>query len=171
MRDKIKFGGEAVLGIRVMYGLVALLVFALPAFAQVDERDIVGKVEAKIVYASEVLSEEGKPIGVDLENLLRSSPPLNFAHYRLLGSDSQPLFRSYENWLSPLGASKNLLIQFDSLGNDRESVRLNLRLWQANEVIVKSEVRLRKDKPLLIRGPRWRDGQLIVMIELLEIGD
>ncbi len=92
---------------------------------------------------------------------------LRFAHYRLLGRDVKPLYRSYENWAQPLAPSDEVLLRFEAQSAlSKEVMLLDLELWLSRKKIFKTDAPLSPDKPLLIRGPEWRGGRFILSIEL-----
>ena len=94
---------------------------------------------------------------------------MNFKHYRRLGFDVQPVLRSYENWLTPLKPSEEILLSFESRGSSAKGgLRLDLEFWQHRRKVMKSDPVLHLGKPLFILGPKWRGGTMIIAIELVE---
>lgn len=97
----------------------------------------------------------------------RREQRLRFRHYRLLGQDTQPLLRSYENWAEPLKPSDEVMVRFEAQGRPtKQTALLDLELWLARKKIVKTDARLEGDKPLLMLGPEWRCGRLIIAVAL-----
>ncbi len=112
-----------------------------------------------------------KAVEVDKAMLkrFRNVEKLRFKHYRKLGSDKQPVFRSYENWLTPLKPSEEILLSFESRGRSNDGgLRLDLEFWQHRRKVMKSDPVLHVGHPLLILGPKWRGGHLIIAVELIE---
>ena len=102
----------------------------------------------------------------------RSIEKMNFKHYRTLGKDTQTVFRSYENWVSPLKPSEEILLSFESRGRTKDGgLRLDLEFWQQHRKVMKSDPVLYLGKPLFILGPKWRGGTLIIAVELVELVD
>lgn len=100
---------------------------------------------------------------------LQGIKKMRFKHYRKLGVDTQSVFRSYENWLSPLKPSEEILLSFESRGRSSDGgLRLDLEFWQQHRKVMKSDPVLHKGRPLLILGPKWRGGTLIIAVELME---
>ena len=100
---------------------------------------------------------------------LQGIEKMRFKHYRKLGVDTQSVFRSYENWLSPLKPSEEILLSFESRGRSSNGgLRLDLEFWQQHRKVMKSDPVLHKGRPLLILGPKWRGGTLIIAVELME---
>lgn len=136
-------------------------------------KEVVGKIKASLYLGSN--SEPGDwakdyaTAGKEITTRLRGIKQLNFEHYRKLGVDVQPVFRSYENWLAPLKPSEEILLSFESRGRSgANGLRLDLEFWQHRRKIMQINPVLHADKPLLILGPRWRGCSLIIAIELVD---
>ena len=99
---------------------------------------------------------------------LQSIPKMRFKNYRRLGEDVQSVFRSYENWLSPLKPSEEILLSFESRGSSKDGgLKLDLEFWQQHRKVMKSDPVLHIGQPLIILGPKWRGGTLIIAVELI----
>ena len=72
-------------------------------------KSVLGEVTVTVYYATDgdpaAAGPKATVVGKALEKRLRNEEKLRFKHYRLLGDDTQPLFRSYENWAQPLKPS------------------------------------------------------------------
>ena len=87
-----------------------------------------------------------------------------FKHFEILGQHRQDIFREYESWVVP---SRDLFMKIDSKGPaDNGGVNLHLQVWREQQVLVKSDAVLRKDSPLFIGGPPWKEGRLIFVLFL-----
>ncbi len=87
-----------------------------------------------------------------------------FKHFEILGQHRQDIFREYESWVVP---SRDLFMKIDSKGPaDKDGVNLHLQVWHKHQVLVKSDAILRKDSPLFIGGPPWKQGRLIFVLFL-----
>lgn len=107
-----------------------------------------------------------------VEKRLRGEKRLRFKHYRLLGTEVQPLFRSYENWAQPLRPSDEVLVRFAARSKPTQAMtKLDLELWLSRKKILKTDVRLEGNNPLLILGPQWRGGRLIISVALAPLGE
>ncbi|MGB0775846.1 MAG: hypothetical protein ACPGUY_08365, partial [Akkermansiaceae bacterium] len=116
------------------------------------------------------LGKNAKAVDAAIAKQMKSIKKMNFTHYRQLGADKQPIFRSYENWLTPLKPSEEILLSFESNGRyHNNGMKLDLELWLRGRKVMKSDPVLRKGKPLYILGPKWRGGQIIIAVNLLEI--
>ena len=87
-----------------------------------------------------------------------------FKYFEILGQHRQDIFREYESWVVP---SRDLFMKIDSKGPaSRDGVNLHLQLWREHQVLVKSDAVLRKESPLFIGGPPWKEGRLIFVLFL-----
>lgn len=85
-------------------------------------------------------------------------------YFQLLGEHTQAIFSEYESWVVP---SKDIFLKIDSKGPTKggKGINLHLQLWREKNVLLKTDVVLRQN-PIFIRGPKWGDGYLIMVIEL-----
>ena len=137
-------------------------------------KQTVGKLNATLYIGTDGdvkdLGDKVQILKADVESSFRAIEKMKFASYRKLGSDTQPVLRSYENWLAPLKPAEEILISYESKGLVADDgLRLDLELWQQKRKIMKSDQVLKLGKPLLILGPKWRGGTLIISIELVNI--
>lgn len=155
------------------FSLAALGLFmAGHAFAVEDAgRANVGELEVTVYFATNgdpaAAGERAQEIGRQLRTRLSSEQRLKFAHYRVLGADTQPIFRSYENWAQPLKPSDEILVRFEARTQpSKESVTLDLELWLSRKKILKTDASLQPGRPLYVLGPEWRGGRLIIAVAL-----
>ena len=156
----------------ILLGVAAGWLLPWLANAQEDPgKAVVGKVNVTVYYATDgdAAAAGPKAAALDkvLEKRLRNEERLRFKHYRLLGQDTQSLFRSYENWAQPLKPSDEVLVRFEARSlPTKASTRLDLELWLSRKKILKTDVLLEGDRPLLVLGPEWRGGRLIIAVSL-----
>jgi hypothetical protein len=127
-----------------------------------------GKVWGALVYAS---SGEGAapdpntpPELADLS--ARLGKVFNYSRFEVIGQHTQDVFRQYESWVVP---SKDLFLKVDSKGpvqGEPDAMNLGVQFWQAENVLVKTDVVLRRGSPLFVGGPKWREGQLLFVLLL-----
>lgn len=122
-----------------------------------------GKIWGALFFATDTAVEEATegPAKAITERLRKAFAE---AHFQLLGEHAQAIFSEYESWVVP---SKDLFLKIDSKGpvEEGEGMNLHLQLWREKNVLLKTDVVLRKS-PIFIRGPKWGDGYLIMVIEL-----
>lgn len=114
--------------------------------------------------AAQLTGTQGKA-PADIPNLNeRLAKAFPFKHFEIIGQHRQDIFREYESWVVP---SRDLFMKIDSKGPaDNGGVNLHLQVWREQQVLVKSDAVLRKDSPLFIGGPPWKNGRLIFVLSL-----
>lgn len=89
-----------------------------------------------------------------------------FSHFTLLGERSESLFKETYSWVAP---SKEVCVKFDSKGlTDDGGIKLDLQLWSQEKAIIKTDAILKADSPVFIEGPKWNEGRLLFVIQLLQ---
>jgi hypothetical protein len=117
-----------------------------------------------------VAGEIARAVDAETERRLRADRHLSFKHYRTLGRDIQPLYRTYENWAQPLKPSDEVLVRFETRSRpEADRFRLGIELWLSRKQILKTDVRLEGENPLFVLGPEWRGGRLIIAIALADV--
>lgn len=132
---------------------------------------VVGRVSVSVYYATDgdpaAAGERAAEAAPEVVSSLRGEERLRFSHYRLLGNDTQPLFRNYENWAQPLKPSDEVLVRFDARSRPtKQTMRLDLELWLSRKKILKTDALLEQGRPLHVLGPEWRGGRLIISVAL-----
>jgi hypothetical protein len=156
---------------RWMCGLLVLL--AGPAMAQTDPgKDVIGTVTVTVYHATNgdpaAAGTRAKPVTAETAARLGREERLKFAKYLELGRDIKPLFRSYENWAQPLRPSDEVLLRFEAQSKlSKELMRLDVELWLSRKKILKTDAAMKPGQPLLILGPEWRGGRMIIAVELV----
>lgn len=147
-----------------------------PASAQEDPgKAAIGQVRVAVYYGTDgdpaAAGENAKPADAKMVERLQCEARLRFKNYRLLGQDTQPLLRSYENWAQPLRPSDEVLVRFEARGKPTKAFTpLDLELWLSRKKILKTDARLQGDRPLFVLGPEWRGGRLIIAVALAPKG-
>ena len=108
-------------------------------------------------------TEESKSVVARIGKL----PDFRFPHYRVLGEHVQPLLKEYESWLVP---SRGFFFKLDSRGPDpKGGMRVAVQLWREKEVLLKTDVVLKGDRPIIIKGPELAGhGRLILALRLVK---
>jgi len=130
-----------------------------------------GKVWGALIYASSgeaAAMAEGTP--AELKDLPdRLGKVFDFTRFEIIGQHTQDVLRQYESWVVP---SKDLFLKVDSKGpvdGEHEAMNLGVQFWQGENVLVKTDVVLRRGSPLIVGGPKWREGQLIFVLLLTKV--
>jgi len=166
---------------RFHIALIALLAIASGQVAAVQDpgKETLTQIAVTVYHATDgdpaVAGEMARPVDEETERRLRAHRHLDFRHYRALGRDVQPLYRSYENWAQPLKPSDEVLVRFEARSRpEADRIRLGIELWLSRKQILRTDVRLEGEQPLFVLGPEWRGGRLIIaiaMADTLKTGD
>lgn len=152
--------------------LPAVLVSIATARAQTDPgKDVIGTVTTIVYHATNgdpaAAGARAKAVTAETAQRLAKEQKLKFSNYLELGRDTKPLFRSYENWAQPLPPSDEILLRFEAQSKlSKERMRLDVELWLSRKKILKTGAAMEAGKPLLVLGPEWRGGRLIISVEL-----
>jgi hypothetical protein len=151
----------------IFLGTLAWILLPVVVFSQEKktEKDYLNKTFwGALVYASK--GKTDKPINVELSSRLKKAFP-TFQCFELLGQHTQEnVFKEYVNWVVP---SNEMNLGFESKGlAENGGVKLLLKLWRKKKVILKSDLIIFPDKPVLISGPEWKEGRLIFVLEIKE---
>ncbi|MBB5353529.1 hypothetical protein HNR46_003790 [Haloferula luteola] len=158
---------------RLLLGLsLAWIASVLPVSAKDAGRDVVGRAKVEVYFATNGdPAEAGARVVPAPEEVVRrfqAQKALHFSHYRRLGGDVKPIYRSYENWAEPIAGSDEILCRFEVQSRlPEKGLRLDLELWLSRKKILKSGVVLGPSKPVYVLGPEWRGGRLIIAVELV----
>lgn len=156
---------------RLMIAVLALA-GAGSVFAQKDPgKDTIGVVTVTVYYGTNgdpaAAGSRARPVSSAVSERMASEEKLKFTTYRELGSEAKPLFRTYENWAKPLAPSDEVLLRFEAQSKlSKEVMRLDVELWLSRKKILKTDAPMQPDKPLLVLGPEWRGGRLIISVAL-----
>lgn len=155
------------------FSVIALVVISSSLlFAQEDSGGAkIGTLNVTVYYATDgdpaAAGERAQPISETTKTSLSATEGLKFNHYRAMGADAKPIFKSYENWAQPLKPADEILIRFETrLEHTENEIPLNLDLWLTRKKVLKSDITLKRGQPLYILGPEWRGGRLIIAVEL-----
>ena len=158
---------------KVLAGLSLALILVVRVFGQEADpgKEVVGSIVVRVIHATNgdpsSAGDKAKAVSKAVSERLQSEQRLKFTHYREIGLDTKPLYRSYENWAQPLGASDEVLVRFEAQSRpSRSAARLGLELWLSRKKILKTDAEVSAERPLYVLGPAWRGGRLIISVAL-----
>ncbi len=158
---------------KVFAALALALIFVVQAFGQETDpgKEVVGTIVVRVIHATDgdpaTTGDKAKAVSKTVSDRLQSEERLKFKHYRDIGLDTKPLYRSYENWAQPLGTSDEVLVRFEAQSRPtKSSARLGLELWLSRKKILKTDAEISAERPLYVLGPAWRGGRLIISVAL-----
>lgn len=149
-----------------------ILLLGCKASGQTDSgKDVIGMVTVTLYHATNgdpaAAGARAKEVTAEVAARLSSDERLKFSKYLELGRDVKPLFRSDDSWAQPLPPSDEILLCFEAQSKaSKESMRVDVELWLSRKKVLKTVVSMEAEKPLLVLGPEWRGGRLIVALEL-----
>lgn len=157
--------------IRSSFTACALFLIGTASAVEDAGRTKMGNLNVTVYFATNgdpaAAGSRAEHISKDIRERLQGEEQLKFSHYRALGADTQPIFRSYENWAQPLKPSDEILVRFETRTQPaKDSVTLDLELWLARKKILKTDAALQTGRPLYVLGPEWRGGRLIIAVAL-----
>ena len=137
-------------------------------------KEVMGSVVTELLFATngslEAVKERGKELSEKEIKKLKASEKLAFKEYRRLGTDRQPIWRAFENWSVPMKPSEEIMVSFEPKGRfGKSGLQLDLKLWLQRREVLASLPVLMEGQRLYILGPKWRGGNLIVGIELVDL--
>jgi len=114
-----------------------------------------------LVIASNALKPE--PVSPDLTYLEETLKDwFGYNQYKVIGQSRKVLVTGSEDWLAQ---SKYFSLHIDSKeGNDKTGYRVNLKLFQENNLLLEWEAKLSKERPIIVKGPQVGDGQLLLLL-------
>ena len=148
----------------IILSAFAFSVFVIAASGKGEEKEeyLDSTFWGALIYAKNEGSKSG--VGGELEIKLKKAFT-SFKSFEFLGQHTQRnVFKEYVNWVVP---SEEINLGFESKGRIKNGgVKLLLKLWRKKKVLLKSDLSIFPDKPVMIMGPKWRDGKLIFVLEL-----
>lgn len=160
---------------RLIFSFLAFILLGVNQTAIAQEgKDKVGKLSVKLYFGTDgdvaLAGEKAQDVPAQVKQLFLQSKHLRFSQYKLLGVDTPPIFRSYENWAAPLRPSEEILLSFEPRDKPGDgNIHLDLEFWQSKKKVMKASQNLHLGKPIFILGPVWRGGRLIIAVELVSL--
>lgn len=134
-------------------------------------KEVLGSVKVTVYQGTNgdaaAAGPRAKEVSAETAQRLSSQQKLKFAKYVELAKDNRALYRSYDNWSQPFEPSDEIMLRFEAQSTLNEgTMRLDLELWLSRKKILKTDAALTHGKPLLVLGPEWKGGRLILEVEL-----
>lgn len=122
-----------------------------------------GTVWSGLVMANN--APEPTPVPAELNRFEGTLKQLfGYNQFQIIGQSRTPLKTGEEDWVA---SSKYFSLHVNSQpGKVKSAYRLNLQLYQEQNLLLETEARLTKSSPLVIRGPQVGDGQLVLLLVL-----
>jgi len=130
-------------------------------------KEVTGKIYGTLIYASDLAEDGKKALTGPLREVIKQDKALSHLHYYELGKDHSPVYKAYESWLRPLNSSQKFMLTCEPKAQTTDGQKLEVSFWIDKEkVFSTSVIDVTYDVPLFISGPRWRDGKVVIAVEL-----
>lgn len=137
-----------------LLGMLFFLYLTLPAYGE----EI--KINVKVILAS----NQGKVADKDLHDIQKKLKNLfKYSSYQLLKKQSLLIAKGKSGQI-PLTEKKALHIKF--LNEAGKSVEIAVEILEKGKKIFKTKAKIQKKKTLLIGGPKYKEGVLIMAISV-----
>ena len=101
-----------------------------------------------------------------LRPLAKQLGVFGYNHFQVLGEKQAAVPTGTEDWLVP---SRQFFVRVDTQTRlpEGNGYQLNLQLFQHDRPLTTVDCRLRRERPLFIRGPMVGAGQLIILLRVM----
>lgn len=158
--------------------ILALIYLALTGLAGAQDpgKEVIGKVRTAVLFGTNVspaaLGDGVVSLSAEEEGKLRKVTKLEpYETFVKLGSVEQDILKGYKSWAQPINGSQALMLTFQPQASIKESrkLRLDVEYWQKSKMTLRWDRVFEVGKRVYLIGPRWRDGNLIVTVELVNL--
>ena len=146
------------------------------AGAQDPGKEVIGQVRTEVLFGmSGPVTSLGDGVIVvsaaektRLQKVSKLEPYRNFVK---LGSVEQHILKGYKSWAQPIRNSQALMLTFQPQASIKESrkLRLDVEYWQKSKMALRWDRVFEVGKRVYLVGPKWRDGNLIITVELVSL--
>ena len=158
--------------------MLALTYLALMAVAGAQDpgKEVIGKVRTAVLFGTngspDSLGDGVVALGGKEVAKLRQVAKLEaYEAFVKLGSVEQDILKGYKSWAQPINDSQALMLTFQPQASIKESrkLRLDVEYWQKRKMTLRWDRVFEVGKRVYLIGPRWRDGNLIITVELINL--
>jgi len=156
--------------------LVVTLSLLAGAWAQDPGKKEIGQVRTELIFGtSGSVAGLGRvtPLGDTEQSQLRKVAKLaKFKTFVTVGSVKQSILAGYKSWASPIKNSEAIMVTFQPQARvvDKK-LRLDIEYWQKKKMALRWDRVFEVGKIVYLIGPEWRDGNLIIKVELVDLKD
>lgn len=146
------------------------------ARAQDPGLEEIGKVKTELIFATngevENLGKGTTSLSDEEQQRLRKAKKIGtYKNYVKLGSVEQAVLRGYKSWAAPVANNEAILVTFQPQARKGKELRLDVELWQKKKMVLRWDPSFAVGKRIYLMGPKWRDGNLIITVELVSLTD
>jgi len=157
----------------ILFLLLGVGILPSLVFAQDPGTQTIGRMKVELIYAFNNPSNKSEVLGKKLDDQrvkeLQKMEKLSFSQYILLGSDLADILNGYEGWATPIKPSKEILVSFQPMKKKADSLQVVLEYWQSKKKVLTMNPTLTLGKPFYLLGPNWREGRVILAIEIVSL--
>ncbi len=156
--------------------MLLLIYLALTGLAGAQDpgKEVIGKVRTAVLFGTNgspaALGDGVVSLSAEEEGKLRKVAKLEpYETFVKLGSVEQDILKGYKSWAQPISNSQALMLTFQPQASIKESrkLRLDVEYWQKSKMTLRWDRVFEVGKRVYLIGPRWRDGNLIITVELV----
>ena len=158
--------------------ILAIMFLALAGIAGAQDpgKEAIGKVRTEVLFGTNgalaPLGENVDALGAKEAAKLKKVAKLEqYESFVKLGSVEQDILKGYKSWAQPISNSQALMLTFQPQASIKESrkLRLDVEYWQQSKMTLRWDRVFEVRKRVYLIGPRWRDGNLIITVELVSL--
>ena len=157
---------------------VLLVSFAALATAGAEDPGLekIGKVRTELLFGTNgTVASLGDGVAqlpqAEKNRLKKVSKLGKFKKFVKLGSVEQAVLKGYKSWAQPIKNSEALMVTFQPQAEIKEDkkLRLDVEYWQKSKMALRWDRVFEVGKRVYLIGPKWRDGNLIITVELVSL--
>ena len=158
--------------------MLTLIYLALMAVAGAQDpgKEVIGRVRTAVLFGTNGSPDSlGDGVvslgGAEVARLRQVAKLEPYETFVKLGSVDQDILRGYKSWAQPINGSQALMLTFQPQASIKESrkLRLDVEYWQKSKMTLRWDRVFEVGKRVYLIGPKWRDGNLIITVELVNL--
>lgn len=146
------------------------------AGAQDPGKEVIGQIRTEVLFGTNgpvtSLGDGVTVVSAAEKTRLQKVPKLEpYRNFVKLGSVEQHILKGYKSWAQPIRNSQALMLTFQAQASIKESrkLRLDVEYWQKSKMALRWDRVFEVGKRVYLVGPKWRDGNLIITVELVNL--
>lgn len=161
---------------RLATALLLTLSFLATGWADDPGKKVIGTVRTELIFGTKGAVESLGGGTVELpaqeqERLRKVEKLENFTKFVKLGSVEQPVLAGYKIWAAPIKNSEAIMVTFQPQARivEENKLRLDIEYWQKKKMALRWDRVFVVGKRVYLIGPKWREGILIITVELVSL--
>ncbi len=132
-------------------------------------KHITGIIKGTLIFAGPTTKDVDNIVLLDgkLRSIVVSESKFKAEELYKIGTDKQDVYKAYQSWLKPLEGSDKFMINCEPKARLKNGQKMVVNFWVDNKKVFSTDTILIKYKtPLIIMGPSWRGGKILMAVEL-----